>query len=112
VDWWNPFSWFGAHKYDGDELDLARVQMREMYTQKGYLDAQVGQAALTKDEKGNLVVTFGIVEGPCYSFGRIAIEGNTLFPDSEDIRNLVKPLKTGEKASSTLIEGCRQAIRD
>lgn len=114
ADWWNPFSWFGSHKYEADELELARIQMREIYGQRGYLDVQVGAPVVTRDADGDMLVSFNIVEGPRYSFGKITIEGNTLFPDSpkSEIRNLIKPLKTGEQASAMLIDSCSQAIRD
>ncbi|MBA4389243.1 MAG: outer membrane protein assembly factor BamA [Verrucomicrobia bacterium] len=112
ADWWNPFSWFGANKYDAEELDLARIQIRDMYMQKGYLDVQIAPATVKTDEAGDIRISFDISEGPCYRFGSAAMEGNTLFPDTKELKGLLLVLKRGEIASSILIENCRQSLRD
>lgn len=62
--------------------DLERI--KEIYSNRGYLDVQVGlpTVAVSKDGE-SFTVTFRIEEGQPYTIGTVKLEGNTFFEDEE-----------------------------
>ncbi|MGH7255187.1 MAG: outer membrane protein assembly factor BamA, partial [Nitrospirales bacterium] len=67
-----------------EELANDVERIKEVYMNKGYLDVQVGLPAvdLTEDKKW-FTVTFPIVEGQVYHFGKVTYRGHTVFSDEE-----------------------------
>jgi len=110
--WWNPFSWFGGMRYDPDELEMGRQEIREMYLSKGYLDVTVESPRLEAAADGSLVVTVNISEGVAYHFGKVTLGEITVFPESE-LRDVLKDrIKPGDLATPAVIEKTSQALRD
>jgi len=108
--WWNPVGWFSRPRFDAAELSAGRQIIRDMYLQKGCLDAEVGMPEVRWETNGTLTVATRVSEGISYRLGKVTVEGNTLFPASE-----LAPLavtKSGEVAADGTIRNISRAIRD
>jgi len=67
-----------------EELPNDVERIREFYSNKGYLDVQVGLPSIVlSDDKESFTLTFHIVEGFPYTIGSVGYEGNTVFEDEE-----------------------------
>lgn len=84
--WWNPFSWWGGRRYDPDQLEIGRIEIKDVYLAQGYMDCVVADAAVTPLESGGVKVVYTLAEGPVYEVGRLDLSGVTLFPEFE-LRN-------------------------
>ena len=67
-----------------EELPNDVERIKEIYSNRGYLDVQVGlpTVAVSKDGE-SFAVTFRIEEGQPYTIGTVKLEGNTFFEDEE-----------------------------
>jgi outer membrane protein insertion porin family len=108
--WWNPLTWFRGRKYDGNVMHDGRFAMQQAYLDRGFLDMQAGEPVMTTNDHGNLVVTVSVNEGVQFRYGRILLEGVTLF--SESAIRKVMLAKQGEIAGRSTTDNTAQAIRD
>lgn len=75
---------FFNNYFDENALDDDVAILRELYQNKGYLDAEVSAGELEYDrEKQEVVVHFDIVQGPRYEVKDVRAEGVTLFTKEE-----------------------------
>lgn len=109
--WWNPFSWFNRMRYNPEDLETARQEIRELYVAQGYLDAVVEPATVERCDDGRLNVRFAIREGCLYRIGTVGLDGITLFPELE-FRPMIAMLTRGEVVSMATVDRTAQAIRD
>ncbi len=67
-----------------EELPNDVERIKEVYSNRGYLDIQVGlpTVAVSKDGE-SFTLTFRIEEGQPYTIGTVKLEGNTFFEDEE-----------------------------
>ena len=67
-----------------EELPNDVERIKEVYSNRGYLDVQVGVPTVEVSEDGeSFAVTFRIEEGQPYTIGTVKLEGNTFFEDEE-----------------------------
>lgn len=65
-----------------EELSNDIERIKEFYSNRGYLDVQVGAPAIElSDDKENVNLTFRISEGNPYTVQTVRYEGNTVFED-------------------------------
>nr|BAL54160.1 surface antigen [uncultured Acidobacteriota bacterium] len=90
----------------------------------GYIDAQIGEPKVEMIQQGGgiplplfrkpkrgLKITIPINEGKQYRFGKIEVEGNTLYTDEQILR--IIGLKTGDVVRSTVIQkGVFETLKD
>lgn len=107
---WNPINWVRKHRYQPDQLDLARDLVGDQYRDAGYLDVHVGPAELQEVEPGRVQIRLPIAEGPRYRVGEIKIEGVEVL-DAGDLMRAIE-LRSGAIASSGRIESAAQQLRD
>lgn len=76
-----------------EELANDAERIKELYSNKGYLDVQVGTPSVElSDDKESFTVTFRIVEGRPYTVRTVRYEGNTVFKDDELARrSFIRP---------------------
>jgi len=77
-----------------EELPNDVERIREFYSNKGYLDVQVGLPSIVlSDDKESFTLTFHIVEGFPYTIGTVRYEGNTVFKKEElERQSLLRPM--------------------
>lgn len=108
--WWNMFRWFSRDRFERDNVELAQMRIREIYFDRGFLEAEVDPPAVEKDASGHLTITYKIREGVRYRFGVLSIAGNKLFPEPELARTIkARPNAT---ASQSAIDDGRRGIED
>ena len=74
--------WFGGGKYSAKTYELDKEKVIEWYRQNGYREAEVLSDSLYFDEGGkDLFIDITVAEGPLYTFGDVAWEGNENLPD-------------------------------
>ena len=79
---WSIFSDAGVLRRDEVPNDVARI--KEVYMNKGYLDAQVGMPRITLDDtKEWFTLVYPIVEGEPYIVSKIQYKGNMVFSEKE-----------------------------
>jgi outer membrane protein insertion porin family len=111
--------------YNREALSKALERMRFFaLMDNGYLDAQIGEPRVEMIKRGGgiplpllrkpprgLKIVIPIHEGRQYRFGKIAVEGNTLFTDEQILK--VIGLKTGDIVRSTVIQkGVYETLKD
>src|SRR5207249_10283508 len=84
-------SWYDdAGIYKKDELANDMERHRQVYLDEGYLTVQVGTPSVElSPDKRWFTVRFPVVEGPQFTYSKIAYQVETVFPESE--------LRTGSK---------------
>ena len=76
-------SWLsGSGRMNPEKLSGDAQRLESYYHNNGFLQAQVGDPAVTSDGKGRLVVTFPIVEGPRFRVGEVNLTGQLLENDN------------------------------
>jgi outer membrane protein insertion porin family len=108
--------------YDGRKLEDDLQRVRLFIGENGHLRPRIGEPVveptgeiraiipLIGPKSDGVNIRIPIDEGRCYSFGKIKVEGNTLF--NEDNLIATSGLKTGEVASlKEISEGVFQRIR-
>ena len=82
-------SWLsGSGKLNPEKLSGDAQRLEAHYHNNGFLQAQVGDPLVTNDEKGGLIVTFPIVEGPRMKVGQVSLGGELL--EGDDPRAILK----------------------
>ena len=67
-----------------EELANDVERIKEFYSNKGYLDVQVGIPRIDlSEDKESFIVTFRIIEGQPYTIGSVTYTGNTIFETEE-----------------------------
>lgn len=98
----NPWRWFVKKKYARFELREVEANVRRVYMNQGFMDVAV---SLEVDEHADSPGETAIVhvqEGPRYQFGKVSLEGITLFPEQQ-LRALLL-IEEGQMASLDAIE--------
>jgi len=87
--------------YTQDQLDQDRVLIQQYYANHGYPDAQVTSAVAeyNADRKGYFI-TYTIVEGDAYKFGKIGVETSISGLDANTLTNTVRT-REGDRFSAT-----------
>ncbi|NQU40985.1 MAG: outer membrane protein assembly factor BamA [Lentisphaerae bacterium] len=106
----SPLWLFRKKRYDSNQMEAMRMAVLGVYRQRGFLDVVVDYPAVEIDAEGRQTITLTIQEGIAYRFGNISVEGVERFPQAE-IDALVMA-RTGDTASSTLIDAIVQGIED
>ena len=107
---WNPFWWLRKKTYDDDEFETARLDIRDLYLDRGYLDAEVSPPRVMRERHGGLLVNVEIKEGEQYRIGGVSVEGASLFAPEDLLK--VCGLREGAEASLRAIERAAGAIAD
>ncbi|MEC4673167.1 MAG: outer membrane protein assembly factor BamA, partial [Nitrospirota bacterium] len=83
-----------------EELPNDVERIREFYSNKGYLDVQVGLPSIVlSDDKESFTLTFHIVEGFPYIIGFVRYEGNTVFENEElELQSYLRPTDVFQRA--------------
>ena len=65
-----------------EELSNDLERIKEFYSNKGYLDVQVGMPDIDlSEDKKSFILTFRIIEGQPYTVGSVSFNGNSVFED-------------------------------
>ena len=98
-----------AGKLNSDQVEEDRRAIRDLYTSRGYIDADVKAPLITR--RGEEVdVTFPIVEGMQYRVGKVTYAGAKVFTLDEVTRGA--KLKSGSIYSPQNLAADRKAIGD
>ncbi len=109
--WWNPMRLFRKKDFDALAREDARVALRDLYLNRGYLDVQIEPARLEADDDGDQFLVFAIREGRCYRVARAEVTGITLFPTGEVTRAAALP-PAGMTASRQELQDGSKRVRD
>jgi outer membrane protein insertion porin family len=90
------------------EQDLDKI--REWYQNHGYIDVAIKDVRRERGEKGPMIITIVIAEGPQYHVGKIAISGEKVTTE-EKIRALLK-MKEGSVYSPKALHDDAKAVAD
>lgn len=83
LPFWNPLSWFLDMPLTDEKLDDARAAVLGVYTDAGYLDAEVATPELRQipgKAPGRVDAVFQVTEGERYAVGTVKVEGATIYP--------------------------------
>lgn len=76
-------------RLQNDQLTEDVFALREFYQSKGYLDVQVGEPVIERlNEKGDVEVTFTVVEGSQYHVGTTSVSGTEVLTQDEVVKAL------------------------
>jgi outer membrane protein insertion porin family len=107
----NWLSWITkAGTYDPDELELDLFKIKQLYHDRGYLDAAVGRPVVKDLGRGRISISIPIEEGLAYFIKEVSLSGITLFPE-EQVRKVLT-LHKGDVASLGQVQRNAQAVRD
>ncbi len=93
---WNVFRWVWPKPYERQELAGIEAEVKGVYMDMGYLEAQAA-AHVETAESGRQVAVVEVTEGPQYTISAVDVTGITIFPEAE-VRGLVR-LESGQIAS-------------
>lgn len=105
---WDPRRFWRKKRYDEHELEAARIAVRDLYLDRGFLDVQVLEPEVEQVRRG-LLLHFDVDEGQPYRVAEISLEGLEVIEDAEIRPRL--PLGPGDKASRSSIENAAVAVR-
>lgn len=96
-------------------LEADKVAVKNYYTERGYIDAEVLDVrrtvdALSDKDKNLLTLTFVVNEGEQYTYGGTLIEGNSIFKTDELLSKI--RLKEGDVMNLGRFEEGYQALAD
>ncbi len=111
---YNPLSWFTDFPLTDQKLDDARAASRAVYTDAGYLDAEIAPVELKQIEgkrQGRVDAYFKVTEGPLYSIGEVTVKGATTYP-TEALEAAARAVlkERGTVATSKTLDAVRDAI--
>lgn len=107
---WHVFSFFTKRgAYDPDELEADCDTLRDLYFNRGYLDADITLSDVNQYRRGKLEANFLITEGEQYRLGNIAFKGYANFTEAE-LRALVS-LRSDDIASLGAIYNTASNLR-
>ena len=115
---WNPLSWFTDFPLSDSKLDDARAAANAVYTDAGYLDAEIAFPELRPipgKDPGECDAVFKVTEGPRYSVGDITVEGATLYPKEAleaAAKDALRTSPDGKVASAATLAAVRAAVED
>lgn len=111
---YNPFKiFYSKWRIDAFDRDSVRDKVAEAYRDRGYLDVEVGEPWLTReDEEARPVMHMKITEGRRYSIDSAEIIGVTLFPERELRQAASVAVKRGAPASGKDIQAAEKNVRD
>lgn len=93
---------------DKERLDTDAARIRDLYQERGYLDAQVGRRIDLSPDQKDAVVVFVIDEGKQYTVDKIRFEDNQIFTDEQIAE--VMTLKKGDIYSEDRRKKSEEAI--
>ncbi len=97
-----------------DALQLDAAQLRDYYTDRGYLEAQVDRRIDVSPDQKDALVTFLIEEGPRWTVGDIRVESDTptplIFTDAQIRLNLA--VQPGDAFSDRVVAKSIASIRN
>ena len=97
-------------KVQNDQLDQDVLSLRELYQNRGYIDADVSLPEITTSPDGKTDILIRIKEGQQYNVGKVAITGANVFP-KEQVQTKVK-MAGGETFSAKTLRDDAKAIQD
>jgi len=108
--WWNPRGWFTDTPVSNQDLEDARQKAKELYHDRGFLDARIDFPVIEALGNERVNVVFTVTEGDSYTVEALAIRGVTLFPDEVVLASngLEVDMPCGRKA----IDNAAKNIRD
>jgi outer membrane protein insertion porin family len=96
--------------YDPDRIEYDREQLRKYYTNKGYYDFHVlSSVAELEPNQRNFAVTYTIVEGGKYRFGKMTVKTD-LKKLNGDLLRLILPIHEGQIYQSDKIESAVDSL--
>jgi len=94
--------------YTQDQLEQDRVLIQQYYGNHGYPDAQVTSAVAEYDAKRNgYFITYTIVEGDKYTFGKIGVETSISGLDANNLTNTIQT-RQGDRFSAADLQNSSQ----
>ncbi len=113
---WNPIAWFKDFPLTDDKLDDARAAVNAVYTDAGYLDAEVTGPELVAVEDGKpgrCDALFEVSEGPLYSVGTVTVKGAKAYP-TEALEAAAKAVLSarGTTATAATLAALKAAVED
>ena len=109
LPWWNPVGWFSDAPTTDEQLKLCVAKVKEVYVNRGFLDANVSDPIREPREDGNAVIVFPITEGTCYKIGDTKITGVTRYP-VEAVREKSELPAAGAVASAKVLADAARRI--
>lgn len=100
---------FREGRLSREQLELDAAAVRELYRDRGYLDAQVGRRIDLSPDQTDAVVTFLVEEGPRYLVDSVQIEGARRFSE-EQVRQHLE-LGPGDIYSTSAQQQSAQRVR-
>jgi len=84
-----------------EELANDVERIKEFYSNKGYLDVQVGIPSIDlSEDKESFIVTFRIIEGQPYTIESVVFTGNTIFETEElELESFLRPNDVFQRSS-------------
>lgn len=113
---WNPLRWFTDLPISDDKLDDARAAVLNLYTDAGYLDAEIADVELRPVGKdpadGKVDAVFKITEGPRYTIGNITVNGATVYPNAalEAAAKEALNRQGSSRATAAALHAAREAV--
>ena len=100
VPWLSLLTDAGILRREELSNDLERI--KEFYTNKGYLDVQVGMPDIDlSEDRKSFILTFRIIEGQPYTVGSVSFNGNTVFDDETlELNSLVRSGDVFQRSST------------
>jgi outer membrane protein insertion porin family len=97
-------------KVQNDQLDQDILSLRELYQNRGYIDADVSLPVITTTPDGKTDILIRIREGQQYSVGKVAVTGARVFPVDEINEKIT--MRGGETFSAKTLRDDAKAIQD
>jgi outer membrane protein insertion porin family len=97
-------------RLDETQLQQDLDSIREWYQDHGYIDVDVKDVRKEHGEKGPIIITIVIVEGPQYHVGKLTFSGETV-TTADKIRALIK-MKEGSVYSPKQLRDDAKAVAD
>lgn len=100
--WWAIFS--SRDKYSKPKLQNDLNVLRDFYADRGYLNFEIDstQVSIAEDKK-SLYININIFEGEKYFIRNVSLAGRRLVAE-EDLKILLKPIKTGDEFSRKKVQ--------
>src|SRR6266404_6978316 len=97
-------------RLDETQLQQDLDSIREWYQNHGYIDVEIKDVRRTRAEKGPMIITIVIAEGPQYHVNKILISGEKVATE-QNIRALLK-MKEGSVYSPKALHDDAKALAD
>jgi outer membrane protein insertion porin family len=94
--------------YTQEQLDADRERIRQYYANHGYPDAQVTSAVAEYNaERNGYFISFSIVEGDYYSYGKVGVETSIAGLDANTLTGQIRT-RQGDRFSSAEMQNSAQ----